>query len=129
MAYSEELFELGSVPQVLSVVAGNILSMKIVDNLRLQDISFPISMLKEFRDPKFGLLGIRKFVNVQERPLIGSIVKPKVGLNSEKHAEVAYNSFAGGCDLVKDDENLTNQKFNSFRNRARLTLQFAEKAE
>ncbi len=129
VAYSEELFELGSIPQVLSAVAGNILSMKIVDNLRLQDISFPKSMLKEFRGPKFGLLGIRKLVNVQERPLIGSIVKPKVGLNSEKHAEVAYNSFAGGCDLVKDDENLTNQKFNSFEKRAKLTLKLAEKAE
>jgi ribulose-bisphosphate carboxylase large chain len=75
------------------------------------------------------LPGIRKLVNVYYRPLIGSIVKPKVGLNSEKHAEVAYNSFAGGCDLVKDDENLTNQKFNSFEKRAELTLKLAEKAE
>ncbi len=129
VAYSEELFELGSVPQVLSAVAGNILSMKIVDNLRLQDISFPKSMLHEFKGPNFGLPGIRKLMNVQDRPFIGSIVKPKVGLNSEKHAEVAYHSFAGGCDLVKDDENLTNQKFNSFEKRAELTLKLAEKAE
>src|SRR5665647_2183649 len=100
VAYSEELFELGSVPQVLSAVAGNILSMKIVDNL-----------------------------SVQDRPLIGTIVKPKVGLNPEKHAIVAYNSFAGGCDLVKDDENLTDQKFNGFEKRAELTLKLAEKAE
>lgn len=114
VAYSEELFELYSVPQVLSAVAGNILSMKIVDNLRLQDIAFPKSMLREFKGPGFGLPGIRKLTGVQDRPLIGTIVKPKVGLTSEKHAEVAYNSFAGGCDLVKDDENLTDQKFNKF---------------
>ena len=129
VAYSEELFELGSVPQVLSAVAGNILSMKIVDNLRLQDIAFPKSMLNEFKGPKFGLSGIRELVGVQDRPLIGTIVKPKVGLNSEMHAEVAYNSFAGGCDLVKDDENLTDQKFNGFEKRAELTLKLAEKAE
>lgn len=129
VAYSEDLFELGSVPQVLSAVAGNILSMKIVDNLRLQDIAFPESMLHEFKGPNFGLPGIRKLVGVQDRPLIGTIVKPKVGLTSEKHAEVAYNSFAGGCDLVKDDENLTNQKFNGFEKRAELTLKLAEKAE
>ena len=60
VAYSEELFELGSVSQVLSAVAGNILSMKIVDNLRLQDITFPQSMLKEFEGPAFGLKGIRE---------------------------------------------------------------------
>jgi ribulose-bisphosphate carboxylase large chain len=129
VAYSEELFELGSVPQVLSAVAGNILSMKIVDNLRLQDIAFPKSMLCEFKGPKFGLSGIRELLGVQDRPLIGTIVKPKVGLNSEMHAEVAYNSFAGGCDLVKDDENLTDQKFNGFEKRAELTLKLAEKAE
>ncbi|MGB9941356.1 type III ribulose-bisphosphate carboxylase [Methanosarcina sp.] len=129
VAYSDELFELGSVPQVLSAVAGNILSMKVVDNLRLQDIAFPKSMLCEFKGPKFGLPGIRKLTGVQDRPLIGTIVKPKVGLNSEKHAEVAYNSFAGGCDLVKDDENLTDQKFNGFEKRAELTLKLAEKAE
>ncbi|WP_255350196.1 MULTISPECIES: type III ribulose-bisphosphate carboxylase [unclassified Methanosarcina] len=129
VAYSEDLFELGSVPQVLSAVAGNIFSMKIVDNLRLQDITFPESMLREFKGPNFGLQGIRKLVGVQDRPLIGTIVKPKVGLNSEKHAEVAYNSFAGGCDLVKDDENLTDQKFNGFDRRAELTLKIAEKAE
>ena len=45
------------------------------------------------------------------------------------HAEVAYNAFAGGCDLVKDDENLTDQKFNGFEKRAELTLKVAEKAE
>jgi ribulose-bisphosphate carboxylase large chain len=129
VAYSEELFELGSVPQVLSAVAGNILSMKVVDNLRLQDIAFPKPMLREFRGPKFGLPGIRELTGVQDRPLIGTIVKPKVGLTSEKHAEVAYNSFAGGCDLVKDDENLTDQKFNSFERRAKFTLKLAEKAE
>jgi len=103
--------------------------MKVVDNLRLQDIAFPKPMLREFRGPKFGLPGVRELTGVQDRPLIGTIVKPKVGLTSEKHAEVAYNSFAGGCDLVKDDENLTDQKFNSFEKRAKFTLKLAEKAE
>lgn len=129
VAYTEELFELGSVPQVLSAVAGNIFSMKIVENLRLQDISFPKDMVNEFKGPNFGLQGVRKLVGVYDRPLVGTIVKPKVGLTSEKHAEVAYNAFAGGCDLVKDDENLTDQKFNKFEKRAELTLKLAEKAE
>lgn len=129
VAYSEELFELCSVPQVLSAVAGNIFSMKIVDNLRLQDIAFPASMLQEFRGPNFGLSGVREILGVEDRPLVGTIVKPKVGLTSELHAEVAYNAFVGGCDLVKDDENLTDQKFNRFEKRAELTLKGALKAE
>ncbi len=129
VAYHSDLFEINSVPQFLSSIAGNIFSMKLLDNLRLQDISFPKQVIKQFKGPKFGLHGVRKLLKVKNRPLIGTIVKPKVGLVSEKHAEAAYNAWAGGCDIVKDDENLTNQKFNSFEKRAKLTLKARDKAE
>jgi ribulose-bisphosphate carboxylase large chain len=56
-------------------------------------------------------------------------VKPKVGLTTEKHVKVAYNAWVGGCDIVKDDENLTNQKFNPFEKRVRLTLKARDRAE
>jgi len=129
VAYTQDLFEIGSVPQILSAIAGNIFSMKLLDNLRLEDIAFPKDVIQEFRGPEFGIQGIRELFGVSGRPLVGTIVKPKVGLTSEKHAEVAYNAFAGGCDLVKDDENLTDQKFNRFGKRAELTLQAQDKAE
>ncbi|MBU4245456.1 MAG: type III ribulose-bisphosphate carboxylase [Nanoarchaeota archaeon] len=129
VAYHVDLFETNSVPQFLSSVAGNIFSMKLLDNLRLQDISFPEQVIKQFRGPKFGLEGVRKLMKVKDRPFVGTIVKPKVGLTSEKHAEVAYNSWVGGCDIVKDDENLTNQKFNSFEKRAKTTLKLRDKVE
>lgn len=129
VAYHADLFETSSVPQMLSSIAGNIFSMELLDNLRLQDISFPKEVIKNFKGPKFGLDGIRRLIKVNDRPLIGTIVKPKVGLSSEKHAEVAYNSWIGGCDLVKEDENLTNQKFNPFEKRVKLTLKSRDKAE
>ncbi len=129
VAYIQDLFEIGSVPQILSAVAGNIFSMKLIENLRLEDISFPGDVIDRFKGPALGIKGVRNILGVPERPLVGTIVKPKVGLTSEKHAEVAYNSFAGGCDLVKDDENLTDQTFNRFEKRAELTLRSQEKAE
>lgn len=129
IAYPSELFEENSIPQILSSVAGNIFSMKILENLRLLDVSFPERVIKKFKGPKFGIKGIRKLLKVNKRPLIGTIVKPKIGLTSEKHAKVAYDSWLGGCDLVKDDENLTNQKFNKFEKRAKLTLKARDKAE
>ncbi len=129
ISYHIDLFETNSIPQFLSSIAGNIFSMKILNNLRLQDISFPKQVIKQFKGPKFGLHGIRKLLKIKNRPLIGTIVKPKVGLTSEKHAEVAYNAWLGGCDLVKDDENLTNQQFNPFEKRAKLTLKARDKAE
>jgi ribulose-bisphosphate carboxylase large chain len=129
IAYHTDLFETNSVPQILSSVAGNIFSMKLLNNLRLQDISFPKAIVKQFKGPKFGIDGVRKLLRIKNRPLIGTIVKPKVGLSSEKHAEVAYNAWLGGCDLVKDDENLTNQKFNCFEKRLKTTLKARDKAE
>jgi ribulose-bisphosphate carboxylase large chain len=129
VAYNTDLFEPSSVPQMLSSIAGNIFSMELLSNLRLQDVSFPKEIIKNFRGPKFGLNGIRRLTGVKDRPLIGTIVKPKVGLIAEKHAGVAYNSWLGGCDIVKEDENLTNQKFNPFEKRVKLTLKLRDKAE
>ena len=52
-----------------------------------------------------------------------------MGLSSYQHAEVAYNSWKGGCDFVKDDENLTNQTFNRFKPRFLRTIRLLNKAE
>jgi ribulose-bisphosphate carboxylase large chain len=55
IAYPEELFEKGNIPQILSSVAGNIFGMKAVRNLRLLDIEFPEGIAKSFKGSEFGL--------------------------------------------------------------------------
>jgi len=129
VAYPEDLFEAGNIPQLLSSVAGNIYGMKCLEKLKLEDIHFPGSYLKAFPGPKFGIKGVRKKLKVKGRPLVGTIVKPKVGLNEKEHAKVAYNAWLGGCDIVKDDENLTSMKFNSFDRRVRETLKLRRVCE
>lgn len=129
IAYPSKLFELGNMPQILSSVAGNIFGMRSVKNLRLLDLIFPGSIVKSFKGPRFGINEIRKILKVRDRPLVGTIIKPKLGLNTEDHARVAYDSWMGGCDLVKDDENLTNQDFNPFGDRIIKTLEMRDRAE
>lgn len=129
IAYPIELFEPGNMPGILSSIAGNIFGMKAVKNLRLEDIGFPEKIVKSFKGPKFGVKGVRKMLRVKKRPLVGTIIKPKVGLNPDKHAKVAYDAWVGGCDIVKDDENLTNQRFNPFNKRVVKTLEMRERAE
>jgi ribulose-bisphosphate carboxylase large chain len=129
IAYPVSAFEKSNVPQMLSSFAGNIFGMKDISGLRLLDVSFPKEIIKSFKGPKFGIEGIRKLLKVYNRPLIGSIIKPKMGLSSKFHAKVAYECWAGGIDIVKDDENLTNQNFNKFKERVRLTLKMRDKAE
>ena len=129
IAYPDTLFEKDNVPNILSSVAGNIFGMKAVKTIRLEDISFPKSILRSFNGPKFGIEGIRKMMKIKDRPLVGTIIKPKIGLNTEHHSRSAYESWIGGCDFVKDDENLAGQKFNEFEKRLAKTLEMADKAE
>jgi ribulose-bisphosphate carboxylase large chain len=127
--YPIELFEPGNMPSVWSGICGNIYGMKEVVNLRLVDVRFPLSFLKAYSGPKYGIEGVRKLLKVKKRPLIGTIVKPKLGLPPREHARVAYEAWVGGCDIVKDDENLSSQKFNPFEERTKITLRMKEKAE
>jgi ribulose-bisphosphate carboxylase large chain len=129
IAYPIDLFELGNLPEILSSVGGNIYGMKSVEGILWEDIRIPKKMLNSFHGPQFGIDGIRKYLGVWNRPLVGTIVKPKVGLNEKEHAKVAYNSWLGGCDIVKDDENLTSQPFNNFYKRISETLKLLKKAE
>lgn len=108
-----DIFEIENIPQFLATVAGNLFGLGAIKNVRLIDIKLPKSFAKEFKGPRFGIEGIRKIVgtNSSRRPHVGTIIKPKVGLNPKETAKVAYNAGIGGCDLIKDDETLTDQKF------------------
>jgi ribulose-bisphosphate carboxylase large chain len=129
IAYPSDLFELNSVPNIMSSIGGNIYGMKSVQGILWEDVRLPKIMLKKFKGPQYGIKGIRKYLKVKDRPLVGTIVKPKVGLNEKEHAKVAYDSWIGGCDIVKDDENLCSQTFNNFYKRIPLTLKAMRKAE
>jgi len=129
IAYPMELFEPGNVPQLLSSVAGNIFGMKHVENLRLEDMQFPKKYVRSFAGPKFGVKGVRKMLDISDRPLVGTIVKPKVGLNPTEWSQAAFEALSGGCDFVKDDENLTSQGFCKFDERASLTLSMIDSLE
>ncbi len=129
IAYPEELFEKGNAPNILSSIAGNIFGMNAVKNLRLEDIKFPKDILNGFLGPKYGIQGIRKLMKIKKRPLIGTIIKPKLGLKTKDHVEKAYEAWSGGCDIVKDDENLSSQTFNKFEKRLSKCLEVADKAK
>ena len=129
IAYPIELFEFGNMPNILSSIAGNVFGLRALKNLRLNDINFPRELIESFEGPRYGVEGIRKLIKVYDRPLVGTIIKPKLGLKTLDHAKVAYESWVGGCDIVKDDENLSSQKFSPFEERLTKTLESRDRAE
>ena len=129
IAYPIELFEEGNMPNILSSISGNVYGLKTLKNLKLMDVHFPSELIRNFKGPKYGVEGVRRLLRVYDRPLIGTIIKPKLGLKTLDHAEVAYEAWVGGCDLVKDDENLSSQRFNPFEDRVVKTLESRDRAE
>ncbi len=129
VAYPIELWEPGSIPQLLSGVAGNIFGMRAVKNLRLLSIQLPHEYVKNFEGPKFGIEGVRKFMQIEKRPILATVPKPKIGFDADETAKVAYEILSGGIDLLKDDENLTSLKFNKFEDRVEKVFKTIEKVE
>ncbi len=129
IAYPLHLFEVKNMPAILASVAGNVFGMKSVEALRVLDIRFPKELVKEYPGPRYGVQGVREMTKVYDRPFLGTIIKPKIGLPAKMHAEVAYEAWVGGLDIVKDDENLASQDFNRFEDRLSLTLEKKDLAE
>lgn len=129
VAYPEMLFEGGNMPQVLSCIAGNIMGMKAVDSIRLMDCDWPRGLTQSFPGPTFGSTVKSNFLDATDRPALATVPKPKVGLSTEQHAKIGYEAWTGGVDLLKDDENLSDQSFNSFADRVTESFEMAERAK
>ncbi|PIU13224.1 MAG: type III ribulose-bisphosphate carboxylase [Hadesarchaea archaeon CG08_land_8_20_14_0_20_51_8] len=130
VAYPIFIFEEGSVPGMMSGIGGNIFGMKAVKNLKLLDAELPPEYIKNFKGPTYGKDVIKKIFKRRSGPVTAVVPKPKIGYTAREHAvKVAYAIWKGGMDCVKDDENLTNQKFNRFEDRVKLVAKYRDKAE
>jgi len=127
IAFPLELFdpEIGGIPNLLSTVAGNLFGLSPLKNCKLLDLEMPKEYVKVYPGPKIGLEGVRKIVGTlkDRRPHLGTIIKPKVGLNPDQTAKVAYEAAMGGVDFIKDDETLTSQKFCPLEDRLTKVLE------
>ena len=126
VAYPAALFEQGSMAQILSCIAGNIMGMKAVDSIRLEDCFWPETIVDGLPGPQFGSSVATEKLDAGDRPVLATVPKPKVGLSTDAHVQIAEEAWRGGVDLLKDDENLTDQPFNPFEERVERALATAE---
>lgn len=129
VAYPLELFEESNMPAFLASVAGNVFGMRRVKGLRLEDIYLPKAFLEHFKGPHRGLRGVQEIMGVRDRPLAGTVPKPKVGYSPDEVEKLAYALLTGGLDYVKDDENLAGPKYCRFEERARAIMRAIDEAE
>jgi ribulose-bisphosphate carboxylase large chain len=60
--------------------------------------------LERYQGPQFGVAGTRRLAGVFDRPMIGTIIKPSVGLSPEATASLVAKLVDAGVDFIKDDE-------------------------
>jgi len=112
IAYPWRLFDRnGNIQNILTYIVGNVLGMKEISALKLLDVWFPPAMMEQYDGPSYTIDDLRKYLNVSDRPILGTIIKPKMGLTASEYAEVCYDFWVGGGDFVKNDEPQADQDF------------------
>ncbi len=116
-----------SLPNVLATVAGNLFELKPFSGLRLLDVNFPPAFLECYQGPQFGVAGTRKLANVYRRAVIGTIIKPSVGLSPEATGELVRSLAESGIDFIKDDELQADGPHCPFADRLRAVMEIINK--
>ena len=93
-----------SLPNLVATVAGNLFELQQFSGLKLLDIQLPQPFRDRYPGPQFGVPGTRQLAGVPKLPLVGTIIKPSVGLSPEATAAMVAQLAAGGIDFIKDDE-------------------------
>jgi ribulose-bisphosphate carboxylase large chain len=103
-----------NLPALVSTLQGNLYELSQFSGLKLLDIDFPPSFAAAFRGPMFGVAGCRELTQVQNRPLIGTIIKPSIGLTPDDTAALVKTLAEAGIDFIKDDELLADPPHSPF---------------
>ena len=129
IAYPLDLFEEGSIVNLLSSIVGNVFGFKALRALRLEDLRLPVAYLKTFPGPPHGIALERDKLDKYGRPLLGGTIKPKIGLSARNYGRSVYELLRGGLDFTKDDENVNSQPVMRWRDRFEFTMEAVRKAE
>lgn len=112
-----------SIPNLLSTVAGNLYELPQFAALKLMDLDLPQEFADAYPGPKHGIDGTRSLMGVPaDRPMIGAIVKPSVGLRPDQYAEIIEELAWAGVDFVKDDELIADPPYSPLEDRAKAVM-------
>ncbi|BFG77670.1 ribulose-bisphosphate carboxylase large subunit family protein [Paraburkholderia terrae] len=93
-----------NLPTLAATVAGNLYDLGEVTGMRLQSMRVPRAYRERFDLPVHGIAGTRRLTGVQRGPMVGTIIKPNVGLSAQETAQLVKTLCEAGVDFIKDDE-------------------------
>jgi ribulose-bisphosphate carboxylase large chain len=108
---------------LLTAVAGNLFELGCLLACRLQRMVLPDELIAEHPGPAFGVDGTRKLIGTTDGALVGTIVKPNVGLDETEYRGVVRTLARSGIDLIKDDELMTDPAYLPLETRVRVATE------
>jgi ribulose-bisphosphate carboxylase large chain len=111
-----------SLPNLQATVAGNLFELSQFSGLKLLDLELPQPFADAYPGPQFGVEGTRRLAGVHGRPLIGTIVKPSVGLTPAETAALVRHLAEAGLDFIKDDELMANPPHSPLEERVKAVM-------
>jgi ribulose-bisphosphate carboxylase large chain len=127
VAFPLENFGL-SLPNLLTAVAGNLYELRELAAVRLLDLDLPDAFARKYPGPSFGIAGTRRLMNAPDGPMIGTIVKPSVGLPLEELRLLVRELAEAGIDFIKDDELIANPPYSPLRERVAVVMEEINRA-
>jgi ribulose-bisphosphate carboxylase large chain len=117
-----------NLPTALTTVYGNLGELQELSGIRLLDVELPRALAESCPGPAFGVEGTRALLGIRDRPILGTIVKPSVGLSPEQTAELVETLADAGLDFVKDDELIANPPWSPLERRVREVMRAVDRA-
>ncbi len=107
---------------LMTITMGGVSSIRGLTGIRVTGMKLP----KEFRGahpgPQFGISGSRRLTGVEDRPIIGTIVKPALGLRPPETAALVKDLIEAGVDFIKDDEKLASPAYSPLEERVKAIM-------
>ena len=107
---------------ILAAVAGNVFELGEVTGMRLTDLRLPRAVLAAHPGPAHSVTGTRSLSGVPDGPIIGTIIKPSIGLTPEQTAQRAGELAVAGLDFIKDDELLAGPAYSPLQQRVQAVM-------
>src|SRR4051794_16221752 len=102
---------------VMTIAIGGVYSIRGVTGIRIVGLELPEAFATAHPRPQFGVAGPRHLAGVAGRPIIGTIVKPALGLRPAETAAMVRDLIDAGVDFIKDDEKLISPAYSSLAER------------
>jgi ribulose-bisphosphate carboxylase large chain len=112
-----------------TAIAGNLFELGDLYACRLQDIALPEDFVAAHPGPAFGIEGTRKLISDVQGVMVGTIVKPNVGLSEEEFRLVVRDLALASIDLIKDDELMTDPAYLPLERRVAVATEEIRAAE